>query len=693
VTLWFVPKKENAAYVHYEDDDGHYLLHPSSGYVKNGHICGVLGPSGSGKSTLLAALSGHTLKSSNLHVYGSVWLDEEIQMKNDANLNNSAVATTNLFKRYLSISSGEVALLQQHDAFFNMLTAYECLSLAAYLQLGDKNDSERKDIVQKMLRSLGLWNVRHRRIGDRTLAATGGGGGRNKKKSLLKKGGGAVSGGGLSGGEKRRLSVALELISAPKVFLADEPTTGLDSSQAHHVVNLMARVAKERNIPCICSLHQPRASIWRTLDFFILLAPGGKMCYMGEREGATKYFASLGYRCPPETNPAEYFIDLVSIDTEDAEQAAADIKRIDHLSKSFLKRAQLDVCNNENTNSNDDVDVWSPPSSSTTMVSKKMKSTSLRDEGLRFAGRFASIFFRSLRQNLRNTRVNMIRIVGSVGQAFLFSGIFKRVRDGVPIAQGIADRTALLTFSAINMSMMALMKTLDLFGREMTVVARERMRKQYSSLEYLLSKALAELPIDASFAAIFAAVLKLTTGLRCSMTALASTLAIMTVAGASLGFAIGSMTPDVDSAMMAGVPIMVIFMAIGIINPGGVDLDNPSPRIIEWMKLASPIKWAIEALCVAEFRDMEFSEEGKPGSWRFQDLPKMGALALVQNGNQVLEALGLGDKKYIDLMKSLAFLSATNLLVSWFGLQFMSPYFIETNSYKNGSSCHESIDQ
>jgi len=244
-----------------------------------------------------------------------------------------------------------------------------------------------------------------------------------------------------------------------------------------------------------------------------------------------------------------------------------------------------------------------------------------------------------------------------------------------------------------TLSMMALMKTLDLFGREMTVVARERMRKQYSSLEYLLSKALAELPIDASFAAIFAAVLKLTTGLRCSMTALASTLAIMTVAGASLGFAIGSMTPDVDSAMMAGVPIMVIFMAIGIINPGGVDLDNPSPRIIEWMKLASPIKWAIEALCVAEFRDMEFSEEGKPGSWRFQDLPKMGALALVQNGNQVLEALGLGDKKYIDLMKSLAFLSATNLLVSWFGLQFMSPYFIETNSYKNGSSCHESIDQ
>jgi len=82
-----------------------------------------------------------------------------------------------------------------------------------------------------------------------------------------------------------------------------------------------------------------------------------------------------------------------------------------------------------------------------------------------------------------------------------------------------------------GLSMMALMKTLDLFGREIAVVTRERMRKQYSSFEYLLSKALAELPIDAFFSVVFAGVLKMTTGLRCSMPVLTGTYALMTVAG------------------------------------------------------------------------------------------------------------------------------------------------------------------
>mmetsp|Transcript_11253 Transcript_11253/g.16592 ORF Transcript_11253/g.16592 Transcript_11253/m.16592 type:complete len:668 (+) Transcript_11253:160-2163(+) len=536
-------------------DDGSYLLHPSSGFVKNGHICGILGPSGAGKSTLLAALSGHTLKSSNLHIHGSVWLEEEMDgsdILEDGTEQNSK--KENIVKRYLSTTNGEVALLSQHDTFFTMLTPYETLQLAAYLQLGggggdnivggggdndqnvkhSKNFKQRNAVVQKVMESLGLWNVRHRTIGDRTHAATGGGGAgaKNKGKMESKRGGGAGSGGGLSGGEKRRLSVALELISAPKVFLADEPTTGLDSSQAHHVVNLMARLANERNIPCICSLHQPRTSIWKTLDSFILLAPGGKMIYMGERQDATDYFASLGFRCPPETNPAEYFIDLVSIDTEDTDQAAIDMERINYLSKEFRKKSHRDICNNlDDDANNNEENVWSTPLSSSLSITKNTKRMGGHHVRPNFVGRFSSIFLRSLRQNLRNTRVNVIRLVGSIGQAVLFSSIFKRVRDGVPIAKGIADRTALLSFGVINMSMMALMKTLDLFGREIAVVTRERMRKQYSSFEYLLSKALAELPIDAFFSVVFAGVLKMTTGLRCSMPVLTGTYALMTVAG------------------------------------------------------------------------------------------------------------------------------------------------------------------
>ena len=71
--------------------------------------------------------------------------------------------------------------------------------------------------------------------------------------------------GGLSGGERRRLSVALELVTEPKIFLADEPTTGLDSAQAEKVVKLIAKLGKERSIPSIVILHQPKSTIWQTL--------------------------------------------------------------------------------------------------------------------------------------------------------------------------------------------------------------------------------------------------------------------------------------------------------------------------------------------------------------------------------------------------------------------------------------------
>jgi ABC-type multidrug transport system ATPase subunit len=99
-------------------------------------------------------------------------------------------------------------------------------------------------------------------------------------------------------------------------LLSITSTTGLDSSQAEKVINLIASLAKEQNVPSICTLHQPKTSIWKTLDRFILLAPGGKMCYAGETDKATAYFKNIGYECPQhDTNPAEYFIDLVTVDT------------------------------------------------------------------------------------------------------------------------------------------------------------------------------------------------------------------------------------------------------------------------------------------------------------------------------------------------------------------------------------------
>lgn len=599
---------------------GNYLLHHFNGFIPDGHICGILGPSGAGKSTTLSALGDTISSQSGLVVTGDILYY------------NVDTQTT----EHLQVRGGRVAWLQQKDKFFNMLTVEETLDLAAFLDLPQFTEKQRTRRIQKTMDSLGLTKLKDRRIGDSAMHH------------------------GLSGGEKRRLSLALELLSSPKFFIGDEPTSGLDSTLSEKVVTLIRKLVKEREIPCILSLHQPRSSIWRMLDSVILMAPGGRVCYFGPTKSAVSYFSKLGYKCPSETNPAEFLLDLVSIDSEDPRAAGEDEARIMKLASAFAEN-QDSVIKPKIPENAIEID-----QESIRLVSGK------RRRGFRLQ-RFARLLMRSWRQNIRNHRVNLLRLFVSAGNAYLFTNVFKSIQKGMFTAKSVADRTALLTFGIVNMTMAALMKTIDLFAKEKPVVRREQQRKLYSSLEYLLSKSLAEIPLDSIFAAIFTTVLKSTSGIRIGWQALTATFTLMTVCGASLGFAIGSLSPTAEIAMSSGVPLIVLLMSVGIINPSGVDPENPPPAIVESLKTFSPIAYAIRAVCIAEYRGAIFQSPHKGGFFRrgrnmLKDLPRMGALALVQNGDQVLDELGLGSETYEGAMKHLVFLSATNLLISWIGL-------------------------
>ena len=400
------------------------------------------------------------------------------------------------------------------------------------------------------------------------------------------------------------------------------------------------------------------------LDSVILLAPGGRVCYFGPTSSAVSYFASLGYQCPLETNPAEFLLDLVSIDSEDPRVAAEDEARILKLAAAFANAHQSEK-------------ILVPPTAVSIDVDKSSPEDSHKFFHFRYVQRFGRLLLRSWRQNVRNYRVNFLRLAVSAGNAYLFTNVFKSVKKGLFTAKSVADRTALLTFGIINMTMMALMKTIDLFAKEKPVVRREQQRNQYSSLEYLLSKAIAEMPLDTLFAAIFTTVLKFTSGVRVGWKELTGTFALMTVSGASLGFAIGSLSPTAEIAMTSAVPIMVLLMSVGVINPSGVDSTEPKPVIVEALQCLSPVAYAIKAVCIKEYKGMEFQDPSghrknmfSRGRNVLRDLPKMGALALVKNGDQVLKELGLGNETYSGAMRHLIFLSAANLIISWIGLSF-----------------------
>jgi ABC-type multidrug transport system ATPase subunit len=665
----------------------------ASGILPNGRVCGLLGPSGSGKTTLLSSLlAGSTSSPSSraggggtvavaaggLTRTGRVWLyravsaeegdgdgeREHTKGQNQPRPPRRTGASKTKTRIVLeALRPSRVAYLQQQDEFFDLLTVRETIELAAFLEVPDLAPNRRKERVQSLLDGLGLAGVSSSLVGDPSAsgpavaiaAAAAAGDPRGRPR-----------GGRLSGGERRRLSVALELVTPKSLLVADEPTTGLDSSLSVQVMKLVRNLTVSHRIPAVVSLHQPSSRIYNDfLDDCVVLAPGGKVVYAGDARRAVSYFARLGHPCPPATNPAEFLVELVSVDAENATQAAIDRERIDQLSAAHEKEVRLRRGGGADR---------SRAPAAVAVRSRGGPSTARPSGGWLAVRRFGALLRRSWRQNARNRTVNLFRIFASAGNAYLLGLIFPTLRPGPSVrASSVADRVALLSFGAINQCMIAYMKSIDLFSRERPVVRREQVRRQYSALSYLLAKVAGELLMDSSFAVIFTSTLKACTGIRISWPKLTAAYGLLTAAGASLGFAIGSWAGSEQLGNVAGIPIMVILMVVGVINPSGVDPARPPPRIVRWIKRASPFACCIEALCLGEYPGMEFATEDRRGfGWfrRVANLPRMGGLALVRNGDQVVEALGLKGHTFEASIRHLGLLVAGNLVLSWLGLLY-----------------------
>ena len=166
---------------------------------------------------------------------------------------------------------------------------YDCESyLKHYMRLtGQKIDDDSRKKMEDLLADLGLTQSKHVRVGD----------------VFLK---------GLSGGQKRRLSVALEANSNPNVFFLDEPTSGLDSESAYRVMEFLSKYAKGgggRRV--ILTIHQPSSYLWELLDNVVLLAKGN-LIYSGPRQLMETFFEVNGCPIPVNYNPADHYVTVVN---------------------------------------------------------------------------------------------------------------------------------------------------------------------------------------------------------------------------------------------------------------------------------------------------------------------------------------------------------------------------------------------
>jgi len=231
----------------------------------------LMGPSGAGKSTLLNVLS---LQAQSGRSEGSIKL-------------NGKRLTLDEFKQ-------SCAMVEQEDHQWAHHTAKETLQTAAALWM--TTDEETRDArVDELIDVLGL----------RSCADT-------------KCGGPFVR--GLSGGQKRRLSLAVAMLKKPAVLFLDEPTSGLDAASAAGVVSAIKDLAKRSNLIVLATIHQPSLSVYDSFDQVTILSKG-RVAYTGPRASAISHFESAGYPLPQFTNPADFILEVVNADfVEDQHQ-------------------------------------------------------------------------------------------------------------------------------------------------------------------------------------------------------------------------------------------------------------------------------------------------------------------------------------------------------------------------------------
>ncbi|KAL3721766.1 hypothetical protein ACJRO7_034153 [Eucalyptus globulus] len=269
----------------------HPILQGLTGYAEPGRMLAVMGPSGSGKSTLLDALGGRL--SSSTQQTGEILINGRKQ----------------------PLSFGTSAYVTQDDTLITTLTVREAVYYSAQLQLPESmSNSEKKERAEATIREMGLQDARDTRIG-----------------------GGSAK--GLSGGQKRRVSICIEILTRPMLLFLDEPTSGLDSAASYHVMKRIAKLASHDQRTVIASIHQPSSEVFELFHNLCLLS-SGKTVFFGLRSVAEQFFASNGFPCPTLRNPSDHYLRTINKDFDaDIEQGSNGMdaeEAIDTLVKSYL---------------------------------------------------------------------------------------------------------------------------------------------------------------------------------------------------------------------------------------------------------------------------------------------------------------------------------------------------------------------
>ncbi|KAI8366704.1 ABC-2 type transporter-domain-containing protein [Radiomyces spectabilis] len=506
------------------------LLNDVGGVVKPGHLTALMGSSGAGKTTLLDVLAQRKTIGK---VEGRIYMNGEP-------LNHDFERVT--------------GYCEQMDVHNPAATVREALKFSAYLRQPAEVPKEEKDqYVEQIITLMEMEKIADALVGD------------------------LETGVGISVEERKRLTIAVELVGKPKLLFLDEPTSGLDAQSSYNIVRFIRKLA-DAGWPVLCTIHQPSATLFEHFDHLVLLVRGGKTAYFGEigpnSETMINYFESNGGpKCSPNANPAEYILECVGAGTAGkSNRDWADV---------WANSPQAKALEDELEQIHQDID----------HDAKRPKASKY---SLSFWNQFWLVYKRMNVSWWRSPSYNLGRLFNVCFIGLISGFSFWKLGN----SPGDMQNRMFSVFTTLLMSNALIILAQPRFMQERMWFRREYASKYYGWAPFALSCILVEIPYLLFFSAIFLCCFYWTAGLQNESSRVGFFyihFAVFMMYSVSLGFMIAAFS---STPPMAAV-INPFFTSILILFAGIVQPPSSMPHFwSSWMYWLDPYHYLIEGLVV-----------------------------------------------------------------------------------------------